>query len=344
VIVLSAVSRRRTVLIAALCAVAALLLTSSVRVAFAAPGDDYTDDEGGTKSLREQLDVAATAWQDAKAVLDKSEERQLEFDLRLATLEAEREALVNEVQAVAGTAYRTGRVGALTALLSSGSAEVFMERAATMDMLTQYEDKTLTRLAELRESVAQQRALIEAEVELQQKEVRKLDAARKKAEEALFAVGGGATGQFVAYDSPDAKSAPRNEDGSWPAEGCTEPDPTTSGCLKPRMLHALNEARLFGFTRHTSCYRTGTFGEHPLGGACDFSAEINGFGGVATGGDKEYGDRLASFFIHNADRFGVMYVIWYRQSWFPGSGWGPYGGAGGDPSSNHDNHVHISIR
>jgi hypothetical protein len=344
VIVLSAVSRRRTVLIAALCAVAALLLTSSVSAAFAAPDDDYTDDEGGTKSLREQLDVAATAWQDAKAVLDKSKERQLELDLRLATLEGEREALVNEVQAVAGTAYRTGRVGALSALLSSGSAEVFMERAATMDMLTQYEDKTLSRLAELREAVAQQRALIEAEVELQQKEVRKLDAARKKAEEALFAVGGGASGQFVAYDSPDAKPAPRNDDNTWPAEGCTEPDPTTSGCLKPRMLHALKEARLFGFTRHTSCYRTGTWGEHPTGAACDFSAEVNGFGGVATGADKEYGDRLASFFIHNADRLGVMYVIWYRQSWFPGSGWGPYGGAGGDPSSNHDNHVHVSVR
>lgn len=341
---LSAVSRRRTVVIAALCAVAALLLTSSVRVAFAAPGDGETDDEGGTKSLREQLDVAATAWQDAKAVLDKSKERQLELDLRLATLEAEREALVGEVQTVAGMAYRTGRVGTLTALLSSGSAEVFMERAATMDMLTQYEDKTLARLAELRGAVAQQRALIEAEVELQEKEVRKLDAAREKAEEALFAVGGGASGEFVAYDSPDAKPAPRNEDGSWPAESCSEPDPTTSGCLTPRMLHAYNEAQLFGFTRHTSCYRTGTWGEHPTGNACDFSAEVNGFGGVATGADKDYGDRLASFFIHNADALGVMYVIWYRQSWFPGSGWGPYSGAGGDPSSNHDNHVHVSIR
>jgi hypothetical protein len=40
----------------------------------------------------------------------------------------------------------------------------------------------------------------------------------------------------------------------------------------------------------------------------------------------------------------VRYVIWYRQTWQPTTGWTTYGLAGGDPSSDHTNHVHLSIR
>jgi hypothetical protein len=110
------------------------------------------------------------------------------------------------------------------------------------------------------------------------------------------------------------------------------------------MLHAYGEAQIFGFTRYTSCYRSGDFGEHPLGRACDFAASPNGFGGSAVGNDKIYGDRLASFFVHNANALGVHYVIWYREIWFPGTGWRAYGSAGSDPASAHTNHVHVSIR
>jgi hypothetical protein len=110
------------------------------------------------------------------------------------------------------------------------------------------------------------------------------------------------------------------------------------------MLHAYNEAQVFGFTRYTSCHRGGTFGEHPLGRACDHAASVNGFGGVATGGDKAYGDRLASFYIYNAEELAVQYVIWFNQIWMPSTGWRAYGGVGGDPSSDHTNHLHISIR
>jgi hypothetical protein len=109
------------------------------------------------------------------------------------------------------------------------------------------------------------------------------------------------------------------------------------------MLHAYNEAQLFGFTRYTSCHRGGTFGEHPLGRACDHAASPNGFGGVATGGDKAYGDRLASFYVFNAEALGVQYVIWFRQIWMPSTGWRSYGSQDGTPSGDHTNHVHISM-
>lgn len=331
--------RRDLALVTVVAAVAVLL---GLTAAPAAAQD--SDDEGGTKSLREQLDEAATEYQDAKVELEKSQKRELKLTVELETLQEELDRVIEEVQVVAATAYRTGRVGAFAALLNSGSPTAFLERAATVDMIAQREQEILANLKQLSDDVEARHEMIEAEIALQEEEVEKLEAAKQKAADALQAVGGGATGDFEPYESPLAEPAPRNEDGSWPAESCTEDDPTTGGCLTPRTLHAYNEARIFGFTRHTACYRAGDWGEHPQGRACDFAAAFNGFGGVAYGDEKVYGDRLASFFITNADRLGVQYVIWYRQVWFPGSGWSTYGGGGGDPASDHTNHVHVSIR
>jgi hypothetical protein len=303
-----------------------------------------TDDEGGTESLREQLDEAATKYQDAKAELDESEKRELKLTVKLESLEEDRKAMLSEVQLVAAAAYRTGRVGGFTALLNSNSPTAFLERVVAIDMLAKRDAEVLAGLRELSETAEEQKALLAEEIALQEKEVAKLEEAKDQAEAALAAIGGGANGDFVPYESELAEPAPRNDDGSWPAESCSEDDPTTSGCLSPRMLHAYNEARIFGFTRYTSCWRSGSYGEHPSGRACDFAASPNGFGGVAVGNDKIYGDRLASFFVANADGLGVQYVIWYRQVWFPGNGWQTYGGGGGDPASDHTNHVHASIR
>lgn len=341
---LTATPRWRMASLVALTAVAAVLFGFISSPAFAQQGDEEVDDEGGTRSLREQLDEATSAYQDAKAELDESVKRELKLTLRLETLEDELDELVEDLQVIAANAYRAGRIGALAALLDSGSPDRFLERAATVDMIAMRESEAVTQMVELTETAEEKKELIAAEIALQEGELAKLDEAQRKAEQALFAVGGGSTGQFVPYESPLAKSAPQGANGSWPGESCSVNDPTTSGCITPRMLHAYEEARLFGFTRYTACYRGGTFGEHPLGRACDFSSHPSTFSGAATGADKEYGDRLASFFVTNADRLAVQYVIWYRQIWLPGTGWRSYGGAGGDPSSDHTNHVHISIR
>ena len=128
-----------------------------------------------------------------------------------------------------------------------------------------------------------------------------------------------------------------------PNESCVVNDPTTGGCITPRTLHALQQAQAVGFTRFVSCYRPSGPYEHPKGRACDFSAQTSGFGGVAVGDDRIYGSNLAAFFVRNADRLGVLYVIWFKQVWTPAAGWHYYSGAGGDPSSDHTNHVHLSM-
>lgn len=231
-----------------------------------------TDDEGGTKSLREQLDEAATAYQDAQVELEQSQERELTLSVEIDTLQAELDEVTDEVQLVAATAYRTGRVGTFAALLNSSSPTTFLDRAATVDMIAKRQQEVLANLQRLTDEVEQRRQDIEAEIERQEEKVDELEAAKQQAEEALIAVGGGASGVFEPYEAPEAEPAPRNEDGSWPSESCSEDDPTTSGCLTPRTVHAYDEAVNFGFDRHTSCYRNGTWGEHPIGRACDFAA------------------------------------------------------------------------
>jgi hypothetical protein len=92
-----------------------------------------------------------------------------------------------------------------------------------------------------------------------------------------------------------------------------------------------------------SCFRRGGPYEHPKGRACDFAAQPDGFGGVATGGDRAYGNNLAAYFVRNANRLGVLYVIWFEQIWTPSTGWRAYRNGRGDPSSDHTNHAHLSM-
>jgi peptidoglycan DL-endopeptidase CwlO len=56
-----------------------------------------------------------------------------------------------------------------------------------------------------------------------------------------------------------------------------------------------------------------------------------------------YGNNLAAFFVRNANQLGVLYVIWFEQIWTPATGWRGYSGGRGDASSDHTNHVHLSL-
>jgi hypothetical protein len=210
--------------------------------------------------------------------------------------------------------------------------------------MAQVDGSTLQRYQADLNTAQQAKADIDREVAEQQKQVTALGRKKKEAERALASIGGGAAGSgFLDPNSPLAKAAPRNSDGSWPKEGCTVNDPTTTGCITPRLLNAYQNAKSAGFTHYVACFRHQDSGEHPKGRACDFSAHASGFvDEAATGADKDYGNRLAAYFIKNADRLGVMYVIWYRQIWMPGTGWKAYS-ATGDPAAVHTNHVHLSV-
>ena len=234
---------------------------------------------------------------------------------------------------------------------------------------TAQDDRQLHEFNRARDEAARTKTTIDAEIVRQQAQVTIMAKKKADAERALASVGGESSDEpeppktpataapTTAVPAPPAPAkaapatpapatatpAPRRADGSWPPESCRLDDPTTGGCITARTLHALQQARAAGFTRFVSCYRPGGPYEHPKGRACDFSAQVNGFGGVATGGERTYGDNLAAYFVRNANALGVLYVIWYKRIWVPSSGWRAYRSGQGDPSSDHTNHVHLSV-
>ncbi|WP_433300494.1 coiled-coil domain-containing protein [Actinoplanes sp. CA-030573] len=330
--------RRLSAFFALLIAVSVLGVGGAASPALADP------DEGGTKTLRDALESAAKGQADAIQKLNASKKRQVQLQATVKNATASAKALESQVGQIANRSYRLGRTSTVTLLLNSTSPDSFLQRIQQIDMLGQIDGQILQ---QYRDDVARAqaaKAAVDREIVEQQKQVAALTKKKKEAELALGSVGGGgAAGGFVSANSPLAKPAPRNSDGSWPKESCTVDDPTTSGCITPRLLNAYQQARAAGFTHYTSCWSQRSSGEHPKGRACDFSANKSGFQNVAaSGADKTYGNNLAAFFVKNADRLGVMYVIWYRQIWMPGTGWKAYSKSGG-PSEVHTNHVHLSI-
>jgi len=324
---------------------ALVALAAGLFLAFAAPAAPAAaqpGDEGSTPTLGQELEAANRGFLDAQAALDASKKRQVELTERATEVEKQLGQKVTEAAGIAATAYRTGKLGTASAMLDSVSPDRFLDRATVLHGVAARNDQKLRELNRLRKELAAARAKIDAEVKLQEQQVAAMAKKKQDTEKALAAVGGRAAGGYVTATSPLAKPAPRRADGSWPSESCTIDDPTTSGCLTPRTLHALQQAKAAGFTRYVACYRPGGPYEHPKGRACDFAAQASGFGGAATGGDRVYGNNLAAYFVRNANQLGVLYTIWYQQIWTPAAGWHSYRG-GGDPSSAHTNHVHLSV-
>ena len=304
------------------------------------------EDEGGTAAMRAELDAATRGYVDANAKLEASKARQAELTQQLADVQTQFASESEAVAAIAASAYRSAGLTAhaTAGVFASGSPENFLDRVTLLNAVATHEDSVVQRLATTRDDANAAKAAIDAEIEAQQAQLAEMAARKQQAERALWAVGGGQeTGGFSGSSSVVAEPAPRNADGSWPAESCSVYEDVTGGCITPRTAHARDQAQAAGFTHYVSCYRAvNDGGEHPKGRACDFAAAVGGYGNAAVGDERNYGNNLAAFFLFNASRLGVLYVIWYRQIWLPGSGWRAYNGSG-SPSAEHTNHVHLSL-
>lgn len=336
---MAAVFQRRigTVLVLLL-ALSALVLAAPTGAAQAAP------DEGDSKTLRSALESAAKGQATAIQKLTTSKKRAVLLQATVKREEAGAKAMESQVAEIANRSYRLGRSSTMTMLLDSTSPDTFLERVEQLDMMAQLDAQLLTRYRGSLDKAKLAKVAIDKEIQEQTKQVAALTKKKKEAQIALASVGGGgASGGFLSANSALAKPAPRNSDGSWPDERCNIKDPTSGGCLTPRTLHAYNQAKAADFKRYTVCWSQRNSGEHPKGRACDMSSNETTYKNFdATGDDKAYGDRLAAYFVRNADRLGVMYVIWYRQIWMPGDGWSRYSASGG-ASAVHTNHVHVSM-
>jgi hypothetical protein len=313
----------------------ALLLVALLAL-IPAPAAAEPDEE----TLEADLAEAIAAVNDAQGAVDEANARAADLATQIADTQARFDELQTALNDYALYLHTEGDLQQTNAILSSTDTQDLIdamtftgflgdERAALLndagDLLTQLEAEQAAH-ADTVEEAAQ--ALDDAE-KAQEDLEEQLDELR--AEEASGPGSDGGAPAAESYDGGDG--------------GCTEDDPTTSGCLTPRTLHMYNETIEAGFDHYVSCYRSGGSGEHPLGRACDWAADASGFqNSDASGDDKAYGDQLASWYVNNADALGVEYVIWYRQFWSPGSGWRSYSGQDGTPAGDHTNHVHVSMQ
>ncbi|MEV6631322.1 hypothetical protein AB0M54_11270 [Actinoplanes sp. NPDC051470] len=308
----------------------------------AAPGDNGDDGEGGSKSLIQQVEAASKGYVDAKEALDTSKVRQAKLVTRIKELDKELGPRQAELDEIARQSYRTGRLGTMGALInaSAGDSTGMLDRVQILETVAVKQDAALRNLKDARDEQLRAKAAVDAEIADQQKQLTVMAKRKAQAEGVLKAAGQGQDAGSPGGGGSSAKASP----GGNLNGGCTVNDPTSGGCITPRLLHAMKEAQADGFNHYVHCFREQNSGEHPLGRACDFAADKGGFGGDATGSSKTYGNNLANYFISNAKTLGVLYVIWFRRIWLPSSGWKSYSGAGGDPSTDHTNHVHLSVK
>jgi hypothetical protein len=330
---------RRWCILALAAVAAATLFVAAPTSATAKPGTPAVPNETGPALLGDLLTATAKRHAQAKAALNKSRAKQLQLSLELRQAQDRLDELAPQIGEMAATSYRTGKLTAVSALLETASRDQFVARASMLTELNMVNDRKLAELNAAREQAEQAKKALDIEVAEEQKQLKVIARQKTEAEKALALVGGNKlTGGFVAATSPVAKAAPRASDGSWPDESCSVNDPTTSGCITPRTFNAYTEVRKAGFRRFVGCYRSGGPYEHPKGRACDWSLQSSGFSSAHNDDMRLYGNNLTAFLVRNADRLGILYVIWYRQIWFPATGWKTYSGP-----QDHKDHVHMSI-
>ena len=313
-----------------------VVLLAALVAFFPVPASAEPDEKTLEADLAEAIDKVA----DAEDAVEAADARAAELEASIAETQALFDELTTDLNEYAVYLHTEGELQTTNAILSSDNNRDLVDAMTYTGFLGGERAALMNEAGALLDE-------LEAEQAAHADEVKAAEDALKDAEKAADEL----ETQLEELRAEEA-AGPGSDGGAPAAEGygggdggCTEDDPTTDGCLTPRTLNMYNETKEAGFDHYVSCYRSGGSGEHPLGRACDWAADESGFQNEdATGDDKDYGDRLAAWYVNNADALEVEYVIWYREFWSPSSGWRSYSGAGGDPASDHTNHVHVSMR
>lgn len=303
---------------------------------FPVPASAEPDEKTLESDLAEAIDKVA----DAQEAVDAANARAAELETRITETEAQFNELTAELNEYAVYLHTEGDLQQTNAILSSDDTRDLVDAMTYSGFLGGERAALMNEAGALLDELEAQRQAHADEIKTAEDALADAEKAAEDLEEQLEEL----RAEEAAGPGSDG-GAPAAEGYGGDGGGCTEDDPTTDGCLTPRTLHMYNETKEAGFDHYVSCYRSGGSGEHPLGRACDWAADESGFQNEdASGDDKTYGDQLAAWYVNNADSLGVEYVIWYREFWSPSSGWRSYSGAGGDPASDHTNHVHVSMR
>jgi len=143
------------------------------------------------------------------------------LETQLQPLSAQVDAVMGSVQAIAVTAYKGGRMGALNALLSSGSPTEVANQLSRMEAVARKQRREISGAAEARDKYADEKKALdeligqaqahETELAAKKKEIETKIAELQKLQQRLFG-GGGGTGNLkpAACPGPPAPTAEAN--------------------------------------------------------------------------------------------------------------------------------------
>ncbi len=263
-------------------------------------------------ALAEQYGGRLVKLDDLKHDAERASARARRLDRRLAAARA-------QVAQLAAWRYKTaGAVRPATRLLLSDDPQGVLDQAATAQYLARDRSRKVQQLQPLLARAQRSRQAARSRVAELHRTIENLEDKKDKVQ------------RLIARYESQLPEPPGGASG-------------TPGNVTSRMatVYQLITQR-FALPYGTHCYRPGSSGEHPEGRACDFMLSSGGAMPSSAGVQKGYA--IAEWATANAERLGIMYVIYRQRIWDirTGGGWESMEDRG-SVTANHYDHVHISV-
>ncbi|MFD0775278.1 coiled-coil domain-containing protein [Streptomonospora algeriensis] len=322
--------RSRTLLLPGLAAAAVLLLPATSSYA------DPQDDEPSIDELNERADSLEEEYDTELLQYEDAEENAKKAQKRLKNVEDELGKYRENIAGLAAAQYMGSGLDPTVEVVMSSEPQDMLDNAAMAGQVSADHGERIADLAELQQK--RQDAVDEADARLKEAEdlVEDLESQRENVLD-----------KIEKYEEEQVPEAPEESSGGGGGSGSgTIPSsamgPGWDGAT-PRMAAIRDEiVREFGAPYPVGCLRPGDSGEHGSGRACDFMMSAGGASPSAA--NRQLGQQIADYAQANADRLGVMYIIWEQRIWHsanPGAGWEMMNDRG-SITANHYDHVHVS--
>lgn len=285
-------------------------------------------------ALRKQSDLMIAEYSRERVELQKAEkaEKSAVDDLRRAERDFGR--ATEEIRALAVERYRAGAQGTVSVLMSGVDPSTVLNRMALTEQFMSEQDARLREFTTVRDAHRQARVSAGERTAELRASLERLDAQKRRTERLIAKIKDRID---LLYPTPGLRRA----DGTWVPQLPSGPDNITPRTRLVRQLITQRFAMRFG----VGCYRANGGiaggGEHPLGRACDFM--LSQGGGMPSAAATGQGNEIAAWAIKNAQRLGIMYIIFRQRIWHSrGGSWRMMSDRGGI-TANHYDHVHISM-
>ncbi|GAA3069871.1 coiled-coil domain-containing protein [Streptosporangium carneum] len=284
--------------------------------------------------LQKQSETMIAEYYKGRVALQKAEKVEKVSRDNLRRAQQDFEQASREIRLLAAQRYRSGGLGTLPALMGGTDPATMLNHMALTEQIVNEQDARLQGFAEVRDAFRDARSAAQERAAELRASLEKLDA-QKKRTTALIARIKDRIDRI--YPTPGLRRA----DGTWVPQLPGGPDNITPRTRLVRQLIAQRFGPHFGI----GCYRVdggiAGGGEHPLGRACDFM--LSQGGSMPSAAETARGDEIAAWAIKNAQRLGIMYIIYRQRIWHVRSGsWRMMSNRGG-VTANHYDHVHISM-